>query len=296
VTINTNQAAPAASTPTPPGPALRVTASTGIGFAATAPTGETCGSAGNKAEIPGCLVNGNVVTIREPGAGRYSLMMTAAAAAPNATVKVEALRGTTVEATQTFTRTFALADLVRSAFTYGAGTPQTVGAFEPAEQIASVCAAQATGRVFASGTVDDRYAQLKAFAASNKTTPASFVVTDPELVQSVQKAVAEAGSNNVATVQDVSIKTDGAGIHMSGNIVTPVGSFASTGDVVAGTVNGKLVMRVRSLSAGPVPAAIVEQIQSAINSGLDEFTASFPLVVRQVALRPGCFGVMGSTP
>jgi hypothetical protein len=55
-------------------------------------------------------------------------------------------------------------------------------------------------------------------------------------------------------------------------------------------------MRVRSLSAGPVPAALIEQIQSAINNGLNEFTASFPLVARQVALRPGCFGVMGSTP
>src|SRR3954470_667170 len=127
VTIATNQQAPSAPTAILPSPTLRVTSSGAIGYALTAPTGATCGSAGNKAEIPGCLVNGNVVTIRGPVAGRYALMMTSAAAAPGATVKVEALRGTVVEATQTLTRTFAVGDLVRSAFTYGAGATQSLG-------------------------------------------------------------------------------------------------------------------------------------------------------------------------
>src|SRR3954465_4237181 len=43
VTIATTQPAPAAPTPTPPGPTLRVTASTGLGFALTPPTGPTGG-------------------------------------------------------------------------------------------------------------------------------------------------------------------------------------------------------------------------------------------------------------
>src|SRR6185503_6078472 len=187
VSIATNQPAPAAATPIPPSPTLRVTSSAGLGYALTAPTGATCGSAGNKAEIPGCLVSGNVLTIRAPVAGRYALTMTSAAAAQGATVKVEALRGATVEATQTLTRTFAVGDLVRSAFTYGAATPQTVSAFEAAELVTSVCGAQATGRVFSGGTLDERYAQFEAFVRTNKSAPVSLVVNDADVAAAVTK-------------------------------------------------------------------------------------------------------------
>ena len=294
VTVNTNQPAPATSTPIPPGPGLRLTSSGGIGFAAVAPTGAACGSAGNRAEIPGCLVNGNVVTIREPVAGRYILYMTAAAATPNATVKVEALRGTAVEASQTLTRTFALGDLIRSAFTYGLATPQTVSTFEPAEQITSVCSAQATGRVFWSGAVDERYNLLRSFAAANRNTPVSLVVTDAEITQSANSALPSDPSQPV-TVKDLKITIDGSGLHLTGNVVTPIGVFASSADVLVGQVNGKLVIRLRNLSAGPLPSAILEQIQFAVERGLKEFSDTFPMVVRQVALRSGCIGVMGST-
>ncbi|HEX9504666.1 MAG TPA: hypothetical protein VGA62_01550, partial [Acidimicrobiia bacterium] len=259
-------------------------------------SGETCGSAGNKAELPGCLVNGDVVTIREPGAGRYVLWMTSAAALTNATVKVDALRGTAQEATQTFTRTFALGDLVRTAFTYGTATPQTVGGFEPAEQITSVCGAQATGRVFSAGTVEERYNLLKTFSSTNKNTAVSLVVKDSELADAVAKSVSGTDPSSPATIKDVSITIDGSGLHMTGNIVTPLGTFASTADVIAGPVNGKLQLRLRNLSAGPVPGPILDQLQRAVEQGLNDFTDTFPMTVRQVALRPGCLGVMGTTP
>jgi hypothetical protein len=296
VTVNTNQQAPAAATPIPPGPTLRLTGAAGLGYALIAPSGESCGSAGNKAELPGCLVNGNVVTIREPGAGRYLLWMTSAAALTNATVKVDALRGPTQEATQTFSRTFALGDLVRTAFTYGIATPQTVGAFEPAEQITSVCGAQATGRVFSAGTVEERYNLLKSFSAANKNTPASLVVKESELADAVAKSTSGIDPSSPATIKDVSITIDGAGLHMTGNIVTVVGTFASTADVIAGPVNGKLQLRLRNLSAGPVPGPILDQIGKAVEQALGGFTDTFPMVVRQVALRTGCMGVMGTTP
>lgn len=293
VTIAQNQPAPPAAAPIPPSPTLRVTSSAGIGFALTAPTGTTCGSAGNKAEIPGCLVNGNVVTIREPVVGRYIVMMTSATAAVGATLRVEALRGTNVESTQTLTRTFALGDLVRTAFTYA---PQAVGAFEPAEQITSVCGAQATGRVFSAGTIDERYSLLESFSSTNRGTPVSLVVTEGELAAAITRAVDGAGPNAPAHITDVRISVDGSGIHLSGNAVTPVGTFAANSDVVMGPVSGKLVLRLRNLSAGPIPGAILQQMQAAIERGMNEFTDTFPMVVRQVALRPGCLGIMGTTP
>lgn len=293
VTIPQDRPAPPAAAPIPPSPTLRVTSSAGIGFALTAPTGATCGSAGNKAEIPGCLVNGNVVTIREPVAGRYLVMMTSAAAAAGATLRVEALRGTNVESTQTLTRTFALGDLVRTAFTYG---PQAIGAFEPAEQITSVCGAQATGRVFSAGTIDERYSLLESFSSTNRSTPVSLVVTEAELAAAVARAVDTAEPNAPARITDVRISVDGSGIHLSGSAVTPVGTFAANSDVVMGPVNGKLQLRLRNLSAGPIPGAILQQMQAAIERGMNEFTDTFPMVVRQVALRPGCLGIMGTTP
>lgn len=295
VTVPQDQPAPPAPAPIPTTPSLRLTASAGLGFAATAPTGATCGSAGNRAEIPGCLVNGNVVTIREPVPGRYALMLTAAAAAPNATLKIEALRGTAVESTQTLTRTFATGDLVRTAFTYGNAAPQTVSVFDAPELVTSVCGAQATGRVFSAGAVQERYDLLRQFAAQNHGAPVSLVVTDTEVTQAASRSITNDPSQP-GQVKDLAITIDGSGIHLTASVVTPIGTFATTGNVIAGPVNGKLVLRVRDLSAGPLPSAILQQVQVAIERGMADFTDTFPMVVRQVALRPGCLGVMGATP
>jgi len=221
--------------------------------------------------------------------------MTSAAAAPNATLKVDALRGTTVEGTQTFTRTFAVGDLVRSAFTYGAGTPQTVGAFEPGEQMSSLCGAQATGRVFSTGTLDERYSFLQTFAATNKNQPVAFVLTDSDLTEAVANAAAD-GAAQGFNVKDLAITIDAAGIHSRGSIVTPIGSFAGSADVAVGPVNGKLGLHVRNLTAGPLPGALLDQIQQAINTSATEATSGLPIVVRQVTLRAGCMAILGTTP
>ncbi|HKW77555.1 MAG TPA: FecR family protein [Candidatus Limnocylindria bacterium] len=293
VTVSSNQQAPAQATAIAPTASLRLTSTGPIGYAVIAPTGATCGSEGNRAEIPGCVVNGNAVTIREPVPGRYVLWMTASAAAPNATVKVDSLRGVDVQSTQTFTRTFALGDLIRTAFNYATATP--IGSFEPAEQISSVCGAQATGRVFSGGTIDERYDLLRGFAASNRNAPASLVVTSAELNAAGNRWVSSDPGSQVQ-VKDLKITVDPAGMHLTANIVTPLGTFAATGDVIGGPVNGRLVMKVRNFAAGPVPPAILEQIQVQVERGLNEFAAQFPISVRQVALRTNCLGIMGTTP
>ena len=55
----------------------------------------------------GCLATASAITVRNPGAGHYAILMTAAAAAQNATLTFDALLGTTVQATRTLTRAFA---------------------------------------------------------------------------------------------------------------------------------------------------------------------------------------------
>jgi hypothetical protein len=295
VQIGTNQPAPAAPTPIPPSPVLRVTASPGIGFALTGPTGAACGSNdNNRASMFGCVVNGSIATIREPAAGRYVVLMTSAAAGAG-NVKVEALRGASVEATQTITRTFALADLVRTAFTYGAATPQTVSAFEPAVLVTSVCGAQASGTVFSGGALDERYAQFESFVRGNKNAPVSIVVNESDVAEAVTKAIAEQGAGAPVTVKDVKISITGAGIHLSGSAATPIGDQSASADIVMGPSNGKLAFRVRSLSAGPLPAALLDQLRGAIEKAANEQAADFPLVVRQVSFQKGCLAVMGTS-
>ena len=43
------------------------------------------------------------------------------------------------------------------------------------------------------------------------------------------------GDPNVpATIKDIVITIDGSGIHLTGNVMTPLGTFAANGDVIAG--------------------------------------------------------------
>jgi len=292
VTIGQNQPAPNAPSPIPPGPSLRLTGGNGLGFAVMSPSGASCGSAGNRSEIPGCVVNGNVATIRAPGAGRYVVLATAATALGGATLRVDALRGTTVESTQTFTRTLAAGDLVRTAFTYGAGTPLTVGAFEPAELVTSVCGALGRGRVFSGGTLQERSDLLSTFGSTNHNADVAFVATQAELNAEIARQLA---ANPNVPVKDVSVTVDPAGVHFSGQVTTPVGGFTTSGDASLGQVNGRLTVRIRSLSAGPVPAALLDQVRSQIETNTGNVADSMPFVVKQVALRSGCFVVIGAT-
>ena len=291
--VGQNQPAPQGPTPLPPQPTLRVTSSINVGFALTSPAGATCGSTGNKAEIFGCLQSGNTITIRRPVAGRYSLLMTAAAASQNATLTVDALLSTAVQATRTLTRTFALGDLVRSGFAYGAGTPQTVGAFDPAELVTSVCGAVGRGRIFSGGTLQERGAALEAFGRDNHGADVAFVVTEAELNAEIARQLA--GSEAGAPVSGARVTVGRAGLHFSGDVKTPIGGFTATGDASMGPAAGRLALHIRNLSAGPIPSAILEQVKAQIELNAGKVGDDVPFLVRQVALRPGCFAIVGTT-
>lgn len=293
VTIGTGQPAPAQAIPLAPTARLVMTAATGLEFSVTASTGATCGNGRNKQEIFGCVANGNVVTLREPPAGRYSVTLTKTAGAPTATLTLDAFRATTREATRTFTGNLNAADIVRSGFMYGAGTPQTVSDFEPAEVVTSVCSAQSVGRVFASGPVQDRYAQLRTYAETNRNQPVAFVVTDADLTTAGEASVP---GEVPAEFTDLRATIDSAGVHLSGSVSASVLTINAASDISVGAVDGRLVMRVRSLTASPLPAGLLDGIRAPLENSLNEFSSGFPIRVRQVAMRQGCLAVLGMTP
>jgi hypothetical protein len=291
VEVDTNQAAPQNATPLPPQPSLRVTTSANTGFALTGPGGATCGSAGNKTEIFGCLQNGNVITIRNPDAGRYGLLMTAAAQT-NGTLTVEALRGTTVEGTRTFTRAFNLGDLVRSAFTYGAGTPLTVGTFDAAELVTSVCGAVGAGRVFSSGTFQERLNALTTYGQTNHNAAIAFVATEQELNDELARSLATQPN---LPVSNAHITVSPAGLTFTAAVNSPIGAITASGDAAMGPSGGKLAIRVRNLAAGPVPQPALDQVKGVIEKSAAPIADAMPFDVQQVALRTGCFAIMGTT-
>lgn len=293
VTIVSNQPAPAQASPQTPTTRFVLTGPAGVEFAITAPTGATCGNGGNKQEIFGCVAGGNTVTLREPPAGRYGTVVTRTAAAPTATLTVDAFRGTTREATRTFTANSGVSELVRSGFTYAAATPQTISAFDVPEVVTSVCTAQATGRVFASGPVRERFAQLEAFAQTSKGQPVAFVVTDADLVTAGESSIP---ADVPAEVSDLRATIDSGGVHLSGGINASVLSLNAKADIIVGSIDGKLAIRLRGLSADPLPAALLDGVRVALDRGLSEFSQDFPFTVRQVAMRQGCLAVMGTTP
>lgn len=293
VTISTNQPAPAQATPQASTPRFVMTASTGLEFAVTASTGATCGNGRNKQEIFGCVANGNIVTLREPPAGRYAVMLTKMAGAPTATLTVDAFHGTTREATRAFSGNLGVADIVRSKFTYAATTPQTISDFEPPEVVTSVCSAQSAGRVFASGTVQDRYAQLRTYAQTNRNQPVAFVVTEADLTTAGEASVP---SDVPAEVTDLRATIDSAGVHLSAGVSASVLTINAASDISVGAVDGKLVMRVRSLTASPLPAGLLDGVRAPLENSLGEFSNGFPFTVRQVAMRQGCLSIIGTTP
>ena len=294
VTINGNQPAPAAATAQAPTTRFLITSSAGLEFAIAAPTGATCGNGRNKQEIFGCFASGNIVAVREPPAGHYAVMVTRTAASPTATLLVEAFRGGTRESSRVFTPNPNVGDIVRSGFTYAAATPLTISEFEPSEVVTSICSALSTGRLFATGTVQDRYAQLRTYAETNKNQPVAFVVVDADLTSA---ANASAPTNVPATtVNDVRAAIDSAGVHLRAQANASILTVNVATDISVGSVDGKLSIRTRSLTASPLPAGLLDPVRAILDRSFDDFSNGFPFTVRQVSLRPGCLTVMGTTP
>ena len=218
VTIAEGAAAPASATPIAPAPRLEINGSPGLGFLVVAPTGQSCGTAGAKAEIFGCVVSGDKVIVRDPAAGRWGVFLTSPGAIKTSAFTIDGFVGTASVARQIMEGPLVAGQMVRSGITLKSGPPLTLSAFEPSTVVTSVCAATAPGRVFASGPVDGRADSVKTFARDNKATPVSLVFTEAELNQVVDKNAPSATQG--VTLSDAKIRIDGGGIHGTAKAAT----------------------------------------------------------------------------
>jgi hypothetical protein len=293
VTIAEGAPAPASATPIAPSPRLEITGSAGLGFLLVAPTGQSCGTAGGKAEIFGCVVTTNKITIREPAPGRWGIFMTSPSAISVSAFVIDGFVGTTSSVRRIMEGPLVAGQMVRSGITVTSGPPLALSAFEPSTVVTSVCAATAPGRVFASGPVDGRADSVKAFARDNKATPVSLVFTEDELNQVVNKNAPSASQG--VNLSDAKIRIDGSGIHGTAKAAMQFITVTASADVVGGPVADKFKLKVSHLAADPLPPGLVDAVKGLVDSTTADISGSVPFVVKQVAFRNGCFWVSGVT-
>jgi FecR-like protein len=294
VTIAEGAQAPATATPIAPSPRLEINGAAGLGFLVVAPTGQSCGPAGTKAEIFGCTVSGNKVTIRDPAPGRWGVFMTSTGALPAGTLNIDGFVGAARNTGQTTARAYAPGEMVRTGITLTVGPTLALSAFEPPTLVTSVCAAAAPGRVFASGPVDGRAESVRAFARDNKATAVSLVFTEAELNLAANQSV-PSGAQGV-TLSDTKITIDSGGIHGTARAATQFITLNASADVVGGPVGDKFTLKVSRLSADPLPPGLVDAMKGLVDSSTADISGTVPFLVKQVAFRNGCFWVSGVTP
>lgn len=293
VTIAEGAPAPAAPTPIPPSPRLQITSTAGLSFLAVSPTGATCGPSGRKAEIFGCVVTENRITVRDPAPGRWGFLLTAPAAAPGATLSVEGFVGATRGAVRAVGKPFGAGEMVRSGLTLTLGPPLALSAFEELATVASSCAATAPGRVFATGPFESRIEAARAFGQANKGALVSVVYTEAELNQA---AAADAPTAPGVTLSDTKIRIDGGGIHGTAKATTQFLTLNASADIVGGPIGDKFTLRVSKLSADPLPPGLTDLLRGLVDTSAADLSGAIPFAVKQVAFRNGCFWVAGVTP
>jgi hypothetical protein len=183
--------------------------------------------------------------------------------------------------------------MLRSGITLTAGPPFALSAFETPTVVTSMCAAIASGRVFASGPVDGRADSVKTFARDNKATPVSMVFTEAELNQVVNKS---ATSGQGVTLSDAKITIDSGGIHGTAKAATQLITLSASADVVGGSVGNKFTLRVSRLAADPLPPGLLDAFKGLVDATTADVSGAVPFLVKQVAFRNGCFWVSGVTP
>ena len=292
VTIAEGAPAPAASTPIVSSSRVEIGASAGLRFLLVAPTGQTCGTAGGKSEIFGCVVGTDKVVVRDPAPGRWGIFMTSPAALGVSAFVMDGFAGTAPGVRRVVEGPLVAGQMVRSGITVTPGPPLALSVFEPTTVVTSMCAATATGQVFASGPVDGRAETIRAFARDNKGTPVSLVFTEAELNQAVTK---NAPSAQGVTLSDTKITIDSGGIHGTAKAATQFITVNATADVVGGPVGNKFTLKVSRLTADPLPPGLVDAMKGLVDSSTADISGTVPFLVKQVAFRNGCFWVSGVT-
>lgn len=295
--VGKGEQAPPQAEPQPPTPTLRFSTPDPLSFLVVDPRGLRCGitEGVKQRQIPGCdvLTGSQEVVIGDVVSGVYSVAVLAENLMTGG-LSVQGSFGERVDFSSSLSREFrpsldandpAFArELVRTTLPVEvSGDTLSSPGFTPFELISSACGAEVSGTVYSMDNI----------GGIEPGQQAALVIAAADLTAQAQQGV---GGGLPVEASNITVGIDPAGVHILGNASAGPITVALGADVIGGAVDGKLQLRLRKIEAGILPDAAKQQIASAIESGLKEFSDEIPLIVERVAFRPGCLAIIGRAP
>jgi len=156
--------------------------------------------------------------------------------------------------------------------------------------VPAACAADVRGTSFASGSLDERAQALRAWAAANAGRPASLVLTDAVLTESVR---AQLGASGGTPFTDPAVRIEPDGIRVSGTASAAFLRFPIRATLVPEVSAGTLRFAVRDLETGSLPGAFRPRVNELLAQAADPAAWRIPLRVESFTLRSGCAVLAG---
>lgn len=156
--------------------------------------------------------------------------------------------------------------------------------------VPAACASDVRGRTFATGSLEERLAGVRTWAASNRGQPASLVLTDTVLTESVRLGLT---GPDAPPFRDPTVAIRPEAIRVSGTATAAFLRFPIRASLVPEVSAGVLRFSVRELETGGLPSAFRPQVERLIAQAADPAAWALPLRVEAFTLRSGCAVLTG---
>jgi len=158
-------------------------------------------------------------------------------------------------------------------------------------EVPAACAGDAHGTVFASGSLDDRIAALRSWAATHRGDTVSLVITDAAVLASLRAA---SGRPNAPPFRDPDVRIRPDGIHLSGAASVAIFRYTIQATLVPAVQDGRFRLTVTQLDTGGLPGFLRNQVSDLIAQAADPAAWQLPVRVGEVVLREGCGTIRGT--
>ena len=156
--------------------------------------------------------------------------------------------------------------------------------------VPAACATDVRGHSISTGSLDERLAAVRSWAASNRGEYASLVLTDSVLTDSVRASLTGA---DAPPFRDPTVAIRPEAIRVSGTATAAFLRFPIRASLVPEVSAGVLRFSVRDLETGGLPGAFRPQVERLIAQAADPAAWALPLRVEAFTLRSGCAVLTG---
>lgn len=169
-------------------------------------------------------------------------------------------------------------------------TPTATAAATADRNVPAACAADVRGRTFATGTLEERLAGVRTWAASNRGQSASLVLTDTVLTEGVRAGLS---GPDAPPFRDPTVAIRPEAIRVTGTATAAFLRFPIRAALVPQVSGGALRFTISELETGGLPGAFRPQVERLIAQAADPSAWALPLRVDAFTLRSGCAVLVG---